>query len=499
MQFDRQQLVSIGTDHLCQQLLSWQQKHLLQTSFSTAEFPALAKAARHHGVPSQRGIAAWSLRGFEHNTDPQAQQCLDGWLATPSIGSLERTLLLEIWLCTSHFGRSSTGQPGLHAALGQCLSASDVRTRSQQALQEAARAWQMTCDCVVHPLEQALSALRAALPGGTETTLLQHAVALLDGMPLLVQSLRDGLANLHQACADNRAGHAAQSLDACWQTLDSQTRHTLPGLILALQSSLENAQERLTLSAAVALEQAQVLLARIDFFVACLPSACAGAIACVRIACLLLERGCLPALEALRLTLLQQNLSAPDADIDGVSRAWYAALLSLPDDFPARAGLAVEPLNKRVDPLQSSTSLGSALAQATLFNTVQALESMLKPSAEALIEQIAARPGPGHPPSPILNQSGNALTNAMLQLDEHIATLNRLIVKLDQSDEPEPTLANTLDDVQQSLQSLIQLLPMLEAAPAESSNAEEAFHRCASLLSRNLHESAALLATWSTP
>ncbi|WP_150757100.1 hypothetical protein [Pseudomonas fluorescens] len=350
-------------------------------------------------------------------------------------------------------------------------------------------------------MEQALSALRAALPGGTETALLQHAVALLDGLPLLIQSLRDGRANLDQACADNRPGHAAQSLDACWQTLDSQTRHTLPGLILALQSSLENAQERLTLSAAVALEQAQVLLARIDFLVACLPSACAGAIACVRIACLLLERGCLPALEALRLTLLQQNLSAPDVDVDvdGVSRAWYAALLRLPDDFPARAGLAIEPLNKRVDLLQSRTSLGSTLAQATLFNTVQALESMLKPSAEALIEQIAVRPGPGHPPSPILNQSGNALTNAMLQLDEHIATLNRLIVELDQSDEPEPILANTLDDVQQSLQSLIQLLQTLEAALTEPSNAGEAFHRCASLLSRNLRESAALLATWSTP
>lgn len=492
MQFDRQQLVSIGTDHLCQQLLSWQQKHLLQTSFSTAQFPALAKAARHHGVPSQRGIAAWSLLGFKHDTDPQAQQCLDGWLATPSIGSLERTLLLEIWLCATHSGGSSTGQPGLHAALGQCLSGSDARTRSQQALQEAARAWQMTCDCVVHPLEQALSALRAALPGGTET-------ALLDGLPSLIQSLRDGRANLDQACADNCAGHAAQSLDACWKTLDSQTRHTLPGLVLALQSSLENAQERLALSAAVALEQAQVLLARIDFFVACLPSVCAGAIACVRIACLLLERGCLPELEALRLTLLEQSLSAPDAEVDGAHCAWYTALLRLPEDFPARAAQAVEPLNKHVDPLQSSTSLGSALAQATLFNTVQALESMLKPSAEALIEEIAARPGPGHTPSPVLNQSGNALTNAMLQLDEHIAMLNGLIVKLDQSDASEPILAKTLDDVQLSLQSLIQLMQTLEGAQAQPSDAGEAFHHCASLLSRNLRESAALLATLSTP
>lgn len=495
MQFDRKQLVSIGIEHFCQQLLGWQQKHLLQTSFNSAEFPALARTARAHGLPSQRAIAAWSLWLFKQDADPQARQCLDSWLATPAVGAMERTLLLEIWLCLSHSGSPLVEQASLQAILGQGHGASDTRLRSQLALQEAARTWQLTCDCVVAPLEQALSQLHSTLAVDIDTRLQRHALVLQDNLRPLIESLRNTSVDLQQACVDTTAAQAAGSLDACWQMLESQTRHTLPRLVQALEFALENAQEHAALSAVVALEQAQAYLARIYFLLACLPSAFAGAIACTRIACVLLERGCLPALEALRQSLLQQKLEGADND-DG-SRAWYATLSRLPEDFGAGIGLAVVPLKIHADQLLCRNTLGSALAQATLFNALQALESMLKPSLETLIEQTMLRPGQGDALCSIPGQTVDSLKTATLKLDEHVATLNELIMQLDQTELPAPTAGTVLDELEQSLQALIQVVQTLEAPGAHPSNEAGAVHRCASLLGRNLRESAALLAALS--
>lgn len=490
MQFDRKQLVAIGIGHFCQLLLGWQQKHLLQTSFNSQEFPALAKAARAHGLPSQRAIAAWSLWLFKQDADPQARQCLDSWLATPAIGAMERTLLLEIWLCLSHSGSPLAEQASLQAILGQGQGASDAHLHSQLALQEAARTWQLTCACVVAPLEQALSQLHSALAVDIDTRLQRHALVLRDNLMPSIESLRNASVDLQQACADTAATQAAGSLDACWQLLETQTKHTVPRLVQALESALENAQEHAALSAVAALVQAQACLARIDTLLACLPSAFAGAIACTRIACVLLDRGCLPALEALRQSLLQQKLEAADND-DG-SRAWYATLSRLPEDFGAGTGLAVVPLKTHADQLLYRNTLGSALAQATLFNALQALENMLRPSIETLIEQV--RPGQGGALYSIPGQTVDALQNATLKLDEHAATLNEWIMQLDQPGLPAPRAGTVLDELGQSLQALIQVVQTLEAPGAPPSNEAGAVQRCASLLGRNLHESAALLA-----
>ncbi|WP_449433514.1 hypothetical protein [Pseudomonas putida] len=480
MRLDRQQLVSIGNDYLCQRLRSWQQQYLLRTGFSATEFPALARAARLHGVPSQRGIAAWSLQGCMLETDPHARQWLESWLATPAIGALERTLLLEIWLCASQFGTTSAEQPALQAALSQCLGSGAARMRGQLALQEAARAWQMTCDCLVPALEQALAALRATLDGIGSNHLLRSREALLGSVPGLIQALRDAGTSLGAACAGNAAEQPAQSLDACWQTLSIQTRHTLPGAILALQSSLEDAQQRTSLGGVQALERALELLTQVEGITARLPQLLAGAVACVRIACELAERGCLPVLDALRLTVLEQRLAT--AETRGINREWYAALSRLPEDFPADGELTVQPLSQPLNSLTGHSLLGSALAQATLFNTVQALESILKPSAALLIEQLTPQPMPGPD-----------LGDAMSRLDEHIASLSALIATLDQHDEPGPAHANALEDVQLTVQTLSTLVRALESKHAHLQPASEAFHRCAALLGRNLQESAMLL------
>lgn len=495
MQLDRKQLVSIGIEHFSQQLLGWQQKHLLQTSFDSDEFPALARSARAHGLPSQRAIAAWSLWLFKQDADPQARQCLDSWLATPAIGAMGRTLLLEIWLCLCHSGNPLAEQASLQAILGQGQDASDTRLRSQLALQEAARTWQLTCDCVVAPLEQALSQLHSTLAVAIDTRLQRHAQVLQDNLTPMIESLRNASVDLQQACADTDAAQAAGSLDACWQMLESQTRHTLPRLVQALESALENAQEHAALSAIAALEQASAYLARIDFLLTCLPAAFAGAIACTRIACVLLDQGCLPALEALRQSLLQKKLDAVENDAG--SRAWYGSLSRLPEDFGAGTGLAIMPLKIHADQLLCCNTLGSALAQATLFNALQALESMLKPSLESLIEQAMVRPGQGDSLCPLPGQTVDALKIATLKLDEHVATLNETIMQLDHVDLPALNAGTVLDELEQSLEALIQVVQTLEAPGAPPSNEAGAIRRCASLLGRNLHESAALLAVLS--
>lgn len=497
MQIDRQQLASIGTDHLCQQLLVWQQEHLLQTSFSREEFPALVRSARRHGLPGQRGIAAWSLWLMKSHADPQARQCLDSWLATPSIGATERTLLMEIWLCQSQADTASAGFTSLSALVARCLDGSDTRRRSQLALHEAARTLQLTCDGMVQPLEQALSALPAIISFDGANGLQKPALALRDGLSPLLQSLRDSLAVVQQACSDPAPVHAAESLDECWQTLQSQIRHSVPRLIQAFESGLQDAEEQLPLGAMAPLEQAQACLARIDGLLACLPSALAGAIACTRIACLLRERGCVPALEALRQSLLEQNLQAVDAE--GDSHAWYSSLSRLPEDFRARTAPAVAPLNNPVDPLHGHGALDSALAQAALFNALQALENLLKPALDALSERHAPCPDADYALPVTAKPSADVLGNAMAQLDEHIATLNSMIVALEQDAAPGPAWATALEEVQQSLSELTAAVQRLETPGATPSPAQAAFHRCADLLSRNLHESAALLATWSTP
>jgi hypothetical protein len=480
MRIDRQQLVSIGSAYLCQRLRAWQQQHLLQTSFSAAEFPALARAARLHGLPSQRGIAAWSLQGRLLETNPQAWQWLEHWLDTPAMGAQERTLLLEIWLCASQFGTTAVEQPALQAALAQCLGSGTEHLRSQLALQEAARAWQMACDCLVPQVEQALAALRTTLDGIGERHLLTCAAPLLSSVPGLLMAVRDAGAGLGLACMGNAAQHAAQSVDACWQTLGIHTRHTLPGAVLALQSGLESALQRTPLSGVQALERALQQLARIEDFAARLPQVLAGAVACVHVACVLVERGYLPALEALRLAELERRLSAAEAG--GISQSWYAALLRLPEDFPADDELAVQPLAEPLNALVGRTLPGSALAQAMLFDTVQALDNILKPSAALLIEQL--------PPQPLPDP---ALDDGLSRLDGQIATLIALISTLDQRDEVEPGLAAPLQDAQLAVQTLDARLQALEARHAQSLPASEAFHRCAALVNTHLQASAAML------
>ncbi|MNE71282.1 hypothetical protein D3C80_1671410 [compost metagenome] len=87
----------------------------------------------------------------------------------------------------------------------------------------------------------------------------------------------------------------------------------------------------------------------------------------------------------------------------------------------------------------------------------------------------------------------------MAQLDEHINTLNSMIVALEHDKAPGTAWATALDEVQQSLSGLTADIRRLETQGAAPSTAQVAFHHCADLLSRNMHESAALLATWSAP